>query len=78
MTNNKPLFTSQSLTQPHPHKIPHQLSHAILHQILKHHPNPPLPSQTTLTTPISLISPQISTTTYLDIPKLLTQTIKQI
>ncbi|WP_398573648.1 S-adenosylmethionine synthetase N-terminal domain-containing protein, partial [Staphylococcus epidermidis] len=76
MTYNKPLFTSESLTQPHPDKIPHQLSDPILHQILNHHPNPPLPSQTTLTTPIPLISPQISTTTYLHIPKLLTHTIK--
>ncbi|WP_313956359.1 S-adenosylmethionine synthetase N-terminal domain-containing protein, partial [Staphylococcus epidermidis] len=69
---------AESVTEAHPHKIPHQVSHPILHQILNHHPNPRVPSQTTLTTPIPLISPQISTTTYLHIPKLVTQTIEHI
>uniref|UniRef100_UPI0028CB6A63 S-adenosylmethionine synthetase N-terminal domain-containing protein n=1 Tax=Staphylococcus epidermidis TaxID=1282 RepID=UPI0028CB6A63 len=49
-----------------------------LDEILNHHPNAPLPCETTLTTPMPLISPQISTTTYLHIPKVVTQTIKDI
>ncbi|WP_369008590.1 S-adenosylmethionine synthetase N-terminal domain-containing protein, partial [Bacillus pumilus] len=78
VTQNPPLFTSQSLTQPHPHKISHQISHTIFHQILNKHPNPPLPSQTSLTTPLLLLTPQITTSTYLHIPNTLPHTINQI
>ncbi|WP_369008705.1 S-adenosylmethionine synthetase N-terminal domain-containing protein, partial [Neisseria sicca] len=72
------LFTSQSLSQPHPHKLPHQLSHPIFHPLFPQHPKPPLAPQTLLNTPFSLFPREITTTPHLDYIKVPRQTIKPI
>ena len=78
MLNNKRLFTSESVTEGHPDKIADQVSDAILDAILKDDPNARVACETTVTTGMALIAGEISTTTYVDIPKVVRETIKQI
>ncbi|EMM1275196.1 methionine adenosyltransferase [Staphylococcus aureus] len=78
MLNNKRLFTSESVTEGHPDKIADQVSDAILDAILKDDPNARVACETTVTTGMALISGEISTTTYVDIPKVVRETIKEI
>ncbi|HCV9409202.1 methionine adenosyltransferase [Staphylococcus aureus] len=78
MLNNKRLFTSESVTEGHPDKIADQMSDAILDAILKDDPNARVACETTVTTGMALIAGEISTTTYVDIPKVVRETIKEI
>ncbi|HEH2674799.1 TPA: methionine adenosyltransferase [Staphylococcus aureus] len=78
MLNNKRLFTSESVTEGHPDKIADQVSDAILDAILKDDPNARIACETTVTTGMALIAGEISTTTYVDIPKVVRETIKEI
>ncbi len=78
MLNNKRLFTSESVTEGHPDKIADQVSDAILDAILKDDPNARVTCETTVTTGMALIAGEISTTTYVDIPKVVRETIKEI
>lgn len=78
MLTNKRLFTSESVTEGHPDKIADQVSDAILDAILKDDPNARVACETTVTTGMALIAGEISTTTYVDIPKVVRETIKEI
>ncbi|HIE5353356.1 TPA: methionine adenosyltransferase [Staphylococcus aureus] len=78
MLNNKRLFTSESVTEGHPDKIADQVSDAILDAILKDDPNARVACETTVTTGMALIAGEISTITYVDIPKVVRETIKEI
>ncbi|MBF7018372.1 methionine adenosyltransferase [Staphylococcus sp. 18_1_E_LY] len=78
MTYNRRLFTSESVTEGHPDKIADQVSDAILDEILKDDPNARVACETTVTTGMALISGEISTKTYVDIPKVVRETIKNI
>lgn len=78
MLNNKRLFTSESVTEGHPDKIADQVSDAVLDAILKDDPNARVACETTVTTGMALIAGEISTTTYVDIPKVVRETIKEI
>lgn len=78
MLNNKRLFTSESVTEGHPDKIADQVSDAILDAILKDDPNARVACETTVTTGMALIAGEISTTTYVDIPKVVRETIEEI
>ena len=78
MPANRRLFTSESVTEGHPDKICDQISDAILDEILKNDPNARVACETTVTTGLVLVSGEISTTTYVDIPAIVRQTIKDI
>lgn len=77
MTNRR-LFTSESVTEGHPDKMCDQISDAILDAILKEDPNARVACETTITTGLVLISGEITTTTYVDIPKVVRDTVKEI
>ncbi|MYL48969.1 methionine adenosyltransferase [Halobacillus litoralis] len=78
MPANRRLFTSESVTEGHPDKICDQISDAILDEILKNDPNARVACETTVTTGLVLVSGEISTNTYVDIPSIVRQTIKDI
>ncbi|MDC3412414.1 methionine adenosyltransferase [Aquibacillus sp. 3ASR75-11] len=78
MTANRRLFTSESVTEGHPDKICDQISDAILDEILKKDPTARVACETTVTTGLVLVSGEISTTTYVDIPSIVRKTIKNI
>lgn len=78
MSENRRLFTSESVTEGHPDKICDQISDSILDEILKKDPNARVACETSVTTGLVLVSGEITTSTYVDIPKTVRQTIKEI
>lgn len=64
------LFTSESVTEGHPDKIADQISDAVLDAILKADPMGRVACETLVTTGLVLVAGEISTTTYVDIPKI--------
>lgn len=78
MAANRRLFTSESVTEGHPDKICDQISDAILDEILAKDPNARVACETTVTTGLVLVSGEITTSTYVDIPAIVRQTIKDI
>lgn len=72
------LFTSESVTEGHPDKICDQISDAILDAILKNDPNARVACETAVNTGLVLVTGEISTTAYVDIPKIIRQTIRDI
>ena len=71
-------FTSESVTEGHPDKICDQISDAILDAILKDDPKARVACETTVSTGLVLVAGEITTTTYVDIQKIVRQTVKQI
>lgn len=78
MTGSKRLFTSESVTEGHPDKICDQISDAILDAVLEKDPNARVACETTVNTGLVLVTGEMTTTTYVDIPQLVRQTIKTI
>lgn len=78
MAINRRLFTSESVTEGHPDKISDQISDAILDEILRKDPNARVACETTVTTGLVLVSGEISTTTYVDIPSVVRETVSEI
>ncbi|MCR4718425.1 MAG: methionine adenosyltransferase [Firmicutes bacterium] len=72
------LFTSESVTEGHPDKICDCISDAILDEILKKDPNARVACETTCTTGIVSIMGEISTTCYVDFPKVARNAIIEI
>ncbi len=72
------LFTSESVTEGHPDKICDQISDAILDALLKNDPLARVACETTVTTGLVLVAGEISTKTYVDIPKLVRETVREI
>ena len=72
------LFTSESVTEGHPDKICDQISDAVLDSILANDPMARVACETAVTTGMELVMGEISTSCYVDIPKLVRNTIKEI
>ena len=74
----KYLFTSESVTEGHPDKICDQISDAVLDSILEQDPNGRVACETTVTTGMVMVMGEISTSCYVDIPKIARQVIRDI
>jgi len=72
------LFTSESVTEGHPDKICDQISDAILDAILDKDPNARVAAETSVTTGMVLVAGEITTNCYVDIPKVVRETIREI
>ena len=72
------LFTSESVTEGHPDKVADQISDAILDNILAHDPDARVAAETVVTTGLALVVGEISTDCYVDIPKVVRETIRNI
>jgi len=72
------LFTSESVTEGHPDKICDQISDSILDAILSKDPNARVACETSVTTGLVLVAGEITTNTYVDIQKLVRETIRGI
>ncbi len=72
------LFTSESVTEGHPDKMADQISDAILDAILEKDPEARVACETFLTTGLVLIAGEISTKCYVDMPKIVRETIREI
>ncbi|UAL46633.1 methionine adenosyltransferase [Sutcliffiella horikoshii] len=78
MTKQRRLFTSESVTEGHPDKICDQISDSILDAILTNDPNARVACETSVTTGLVLVAGEITTSTYVDIPKIVRETIQGI
>src|SRR3954466_15459918 len=72
------LFTSESVTEGHPDKIADQISDSILDAILAQAPVGRVACETLVTTGLAIIAGEITTTCYVDFPKIVRETIKEV
>jgi S-adenosylmethionine synthetase len=72
------LFTSESVTEGHPDKICDQISDAVLDAIIGQDPNARVACETSVTTGLVLVAGEITTNCYVDIPKIVRDTIRDI
>lgn len=72
------LFTSESVTEGHPDKIADQISDAILDAVLAEDPKGRVACETLVTTGLAMICGEITTSTYVDFPSIVRNTIKDI
>lgn len=72
------LFTSESVTEGHPDKICDNISDAVLDAIIENDPYGRVACETAVTTGMVLVMGEISTNCYVDIPKIVRETIKEI
>ena len=74
----KSIFTSESVTEGHPDKIADQVSDAILDAVLADDPTGRVACETLVTTGLCLVAGEITTTTYVDVPKVVRGVISHI
>ena len=74
----KRLLTSESVTEGHPDKICDQISDAVLDAIIEQDPMARVACETTITTGMMLITGEITTTAYVDIPGIARATLREI
>jgi S-adenosylmethionine synthetase len=72
------LFTSESVTEGHPDKLADQVSDAVLDAIMARDPNGRVACETLVTTGLVVVAGEISTETYVDIPRVVRRTINDI
>ncbi len=72
------LFTSESVTEGHPDKIADTISDAILDSLIAEDPHARVAAETTVATGLALVVGEISTKAYVDIPKIVRETIREI
>lgn len=78
MSSGNYLFTSESVSEGHPDKISDQISDSILDELLKQDPYSRVACETLVTTGLVVISGEVTTKAYVEIPKIARQTIKEI
>ena len=78
MAREEYLFTSESVTEGHPDKIADQISDAVLDAILVQDPTGRVACETLLTTGLVVVAGEITTSCYVDIPRVARETIKGV
>jgi len=78
MADNRHIFTSESVTEGHPDKMADQISDAVLDAVLKDDPTGRVACEVLVTTGSCIVAGEITTTTYVDVPKLAREVIADI
>ena len=78
MAEKHMFFTSESVTEGHPDKIADQISDAVLDAIIEKDPTARVACETLVTTGLVHVVGEISTNTYVDIPRIVRDTIREI
>lgn len=78
MSENSFVFTSESVTEGHPDKVADQISDAILDEIYKDDPMARVACETFVTTGLAVVGGEITTNTYVDISRVVRDTIREI
>jgi len=76
--NGKYLFTSESVGEGHPDKVADQISDSVLDEIFSHDPKARVDCETLVMQGTVMITGQITTCTYINIPKVVRRTLKEI
>src|SRR3974390_3224542 len=78
MPNRAFSFTSESVTEGHPDKIADQISDSVLDAVLADDPTGRVACETLITAGLVVVAGEITTTTYVDIPRLVRERIREI
>ena len=78
MAEKHMFFTSESVTEGHPDKIADQISDAVLDAIIEKDPTARVACETLVTTGLVHVVGEISTNTYVDIPRIVRDTVREI
>jgi len=78
MNNKNYLFTSESVSEGHPDKMADQISDAVLDAMLKDDPFSRVACETLITTGLVVVSGEVTTNTYVEIPDLVRNTVREI
>ena len=78
MAQDEFLFTSESVTEGHPDKIADQISDAVLDAIIGQDPAGRVACETLLTTGLVVVAGEITTNSYVDIPRIARETIRGV
>jgi S-adenosylmethionine synthetase len=78
LSDNEYLFTSESVTEGHPDKMADQISDGVLDAVMREDPTGRVACETLVNTGLVVVSGEISTTTYVDVPKIARETIRKI
>jgi len=78
MSQRSFLFTSESVTEGHPDKIADQISDAVLDAALANDPLSRVACETLITTGLVVVAGEMTTETYIDIPRIVRDTVKAI
>ena len=76
--SGKHFFTSESVTEGHPDKLADQISDAVLDAIIAEDPTGRVACETLVTTGLVVVAGEITTSTYVDIPKVVRQVIREV
>jgi S-adenosylmethionine synthetase len=76
--DNEYLFTSESVTEGHPDKVADQISDGVLDAVMRDDPTGRVACETLVNTGLVVVSGEISTTTYVEIPDIVRETIRKI
>src|SRR2546429_6351360 len=78
LSENEFLFTSESVTEGHPDKVCDQISDGVLDAVMKDDPTGRVACECLVNTGLVVVSGEITTETYVDIPAIARETIRQI
>src|SRR3954471_10452521 len=78
LNDNEYLFTSESVTEGHPDKIADQISDGVLDAVMADDPLGRVACETLVNTGLVVVSGEISTTVYVDVPRISRETIERI
>src|SRR5687767_12609267 len=78
LSDNEFLFTSESVTEGHPDKMADQISDGVLDAVLRDDPTGRVACETLVNTGLVVVSGEISTSTYVDVPKIVRETVDKI
>ena len=78
LPDNAYLFTSESVTEGHPDKIADQISDGVLDAVMRDDPTGRVACETLVNTGLVVVSGEISTTPYVDGPKIVRETVDKI
>src|SRR5437899_8771891 len=78
LSDSEYLFTSESVTEGHPDKMADQISDGVLDAVMRDDPNGRVACETLVNTGLVVVSGEISTTTYVDVPKIVRDTVHRI
>ena len=76
--DNEFLFTSESVTEGHPDKMADQISDGVLDAVMRDDPTGRVACETLVNTGLVVVSGEISTSTYVDVPKIVRETVDRI
>ncbi|GAC1324583.1 MAG: methionine adenosyltransferase [Thermoleophilaceae bacterium] len=77
-SDNEYLFTSESVTEGHPDKMADQISDGVLDAVMREDPAGRVACETLVNTGLVVVSGEISTKTYVDVPKIVRDTVRRI